>query len=137
MHIYSIPQKLEVSWNDDVKAVIDTWASYNITLEEFKTAVFVKGLDYAKAHKGQAWIVDSSKAVGVFSQEIQNFIGTDGFPTFAKNGIKFFITIDSQVSALTKMTIKRYKAKAGPNGVQLVEVASVDDAIMWLKEHGG
>lgn len=135
MHIFSIPGKLDVSWNSEVRAIIDTWTTYHISLEDFRDAVLVKGLEHAQANQGQAWIVDSSKAVGVFSPEIQNFIGSDIFPAFAKNGIKYFITINSEVSTLTKLTVNRYKAQVGPHGLQLVEVASVDDAIMWLKEH--
>ncbi|MGE3727222.1 MAG: hypothetical protein AB7I41_16810 [Candidatus Sericytochromatia bacterium] len=134
MHIFSIPGKLEVSWNPEVRAIIDTWTTYHISLADFRDAVLVKGLDHAKTNQGQAWIVDSSKAVGVFSPEIQEFIGTDIFPAFAKNGIKYFITINSEVSTLTKLTVNRYKSQVGPHGLQLVEVASVDDAILWLKE---
>lgn len=133
MKIYSIPGKLEVTWRDDVKAVVDTWTTYNVSLEEFKEAVLVKGLNHAKANEAIAWIVDSSTAKGVFSQEIQNFIGSDIFPAFAKNGIKYFITITSKVSALTRMTVQTYSAKTGPHGLKLVELNSVLDAVNWLK----
>ena len=136
MKIHSVPEKLEVTWNDEVKAIIDTWSTYHISLEEFKEAVLVKGLDHAKANGGIAWIVDSSKAKGVFTPEIHNFIGTDIFPAFAKNGIKYFITITSQVSAITKLTVRNYSAKTGPNGLKLVELNSVKDAILWLKANG-
>jgi len=95
----------------------------------------VKGLNYAKTHKGIAWIVDSSEAKGSFPPEIQEFIGSDVFPAFAKNGIKYFITITSKESALTRMTISTYSAKTGPHGLQLLEVNSVDDAIEWLKNN--
>lgn len=135
MHIYSIPDKLEVVWNPEVRAVVDTWTHYGITLEDFKAAVFEKGINFAKAHQGQAWIVDSSQATGVFSQEIQDFIKDEGFKIFAANGIKYFITINSEVSTLTKMTVNRYKSQVGPHGMELVEVASVADAVTWLKEH--
>lgn len=135
MQIHSVPGKLDVTWDNSVKAIIDTWTTYAITLDEFKEAVLVKGVNHAKANGGIAWIVDSSQAKGSFSQEIQMFIGTDIFPTFAKIGIKYFITINSQVSAVTKMTVRSYSAKTGPNGLQLVELNSVQDAIMWLKEH--
>lgn len=135
MKIHSLPGKLEVSWRSDVKAIVDTWHTYGITLDEFKEAVLVKGLNHSKANGGVAWIVDSSKAEGVFDTEIQNFIGSDVFPAFAKNGIKYFITINSQVSALTKMTVRTYQSKTGPNGLKLVEVNSVDDAVEWLKHN--
>jgi len=135
MKIYEIPQKLRVDWNSEVRAIIDTWTTYFVSLEEFKKAVLTDGLNHAKANNGQAWIVDSSSAKGVFSQEIQAFIGSDIFPAFAANGIKYFITINSKVSAMTRMNVNTYSAQTGPNGIQLVEVNSVDDAIMWLKEN--
>ena len=135
MKIHSIPGKLEVTWNEDVKAIVDTWVNYFVSLEEFKEAVLVKGLAHAKANGGIAWIVDSSKAELAFSPEIQNFIGTDIFPAFASNGIKYFITITSQVSALTRLNVHTYAAKTGPNGLQLVELNSVDDAVTWLRRN--
>ncbi|MBI9046937.1 MAG: hypothetical protein JEZ06_20795 [Anaerolineaceae bacterium] len=133
MAIYSVPGKMEGIWREDIKAVVDTWADYFVTLDEFKEAVLGKGVPYAKAHGAVAWIVDSSKAKGVFSQEIQDFIGSDIFPNFANNGIKYFITITSTVSAVTKMNVSTYAAKAGPHGLQLLELNSVADAEMWLK----
>lgn len=133
MEVYKIPEKLVVTWRNDVKAMVDTWSSYNLTLEEFKEAVLVKGLGHAKKNGAIAWIVDSSTAKGAFSQEIQTFIGTELFSKFSANGIKYFITITSATSTITKMSIKSYSAKAGPNGLQLLEVNSVNEAVAWLK----
>jgi hypothetical protein len=135
MRLHGIPGKLEVSWRADVKAIVDTWTDYGVTLEEFKEAVLVKGVNYAKQNGGIAYIVDSSKAKGCFSQEIQTFIGSDVFPTFVRNGIKYFITINSQASALTQGTVRAYQAKTASCGLKLVEVNSVDDAVMWLKNN--
>ncbi len=105
-------------------------------MEEFSEAVLVKGLNHSKQSNGRAWIVDSSKAEGAFSQEIQKFIETDIFPAFVKNGVKYFITINSKVAPLTRLTVRQYSATAGPLGLQLVEVNSVADAKNWLKENG-
>ncbi len=135
MKIFEIPNMFTVTWNPEVRAIIDTITSYGVTLAQFKEAVMVKGLNHARTNNGQAWIVDSSKATGSFSQEIQAFIASDVFPAFHKNGIKYFITINSQVSALTNLTVKTYKAQTGANGLQLVEVNSVDDAFSWLKNN--
>lgn len=134
--IQEVTGKMYSTWNPEVKAVIDTWTTYNVSLEEFKEAVLIKGVNFSKAHKGVAWVVDSSKAVGVFSQEIQQFIGTDIFPAFAKSGIKYFITIKPETKGLTSLTVANYSAKAGPAGLKLIDLKSVNDAIMWLKEHG-
>jgi hypothetical protein len=135
LKIYEILGKLSVNWNDEVKAIIDTWTTYFITLDEFREAVLVNGVSPGKKNGVKAWIVDSSQAKGFFSQEIHNFIGTDVFPTFAHIGVKYFITIVSKESALTNLTISNYSAKAGPCGLHLVEVPSVETAIEWLNAH--
>jgi hypothetical protein len=135
MKVHTIPGKLDCQWRDDVKAMVDTWTTYSISKDEFREAVLVKGVNHARVHKGVAWIVDSSQAVGTFSQEIQDFIGSDVFPSFAKIGVKYFITITSKVSNLTKMTVSSYSAKTGPNGLKLVDVNSVEDAVAWLKSN--
>ncbi len=131
--VFEIPGKLTVEWDDQVKAIIDTWTNYFVTLEQFKEAVMVKGVGYAKSRGVKAWIVDSSNATGSFPQEIQDFIGSTCFPMFAKIGVKYFVTITSAVSTVTKMTVKSYSAKTGPSGLKLVEVNSLSDAIEWLK----
>ena len=136
MDVYEIPGKLKVAWNDEVKAMIDTWIDYAVSLEEFRGAVLEKGVEYGKARGVRAWIVDSSGAKGVFQQEIQDFIGSDVFPAFASIGVKYFITISSEVSALTNMTVKSYSSRTGPNGLELIELSSVADAVLWLQHHG-
>lgn len=133
--VYDIPGKLSVEWESDVKAIVDTWTNYSVTLDQFKDAVLEKGVSYARGKGVKAWIVDSSQANGAFSQEIQSCIGSTVFPKFAEIGVKYFITITSSVSAVTKMTVKSYSAKTGPNGLKLVEVNSREDALAWLKEN--
>jgi hypothetical protein len=132
--VHNVPDKLNVQWVPEVKAVLDTWTSYFITLPSFREAVLEKALSFAKDQGVRAWIVDSSKAKGAFSQEIQDFIGSDVFPAFAKAGVKYFVTITS-TSALTNMTIGSYAAKLGPNGLKLVEATSAAAAIEWLKQN--
>lgn len=133
MLIHSIPGKLVVTWHPQARAIIDTWENYTVTLDEFKGAVLGAGLTFAKLNKAIAWIVDSSKAKGVFSQEIQQCIGSTVFPAFTKNGIKYFITILPQ-SALTKLTVKNFQQQTGPNGLELVETGSVEDAVAFLRD---
>ena len=136
MFVYEVPGKLKVTWDAELRAIIDTWKTYAITLDEFREAVLIRGLNHSKPNNGRAWIVDSSTAEGAFSQEIQKFIETDIFPAFVKNGVKYFITINSKVAPLTRLTVRQYSASAGPLGLKLVEVNSVEDAKSWLRENG-
>ena len=133
MDVHSIPGKLEVTWRDDVKAIVDTWTNYHVTLDEFRDAVLGKGLGFGRRWGVRAWIVDSTHATGAFPQEVQDFIGSDVFPTFKKEGVEYFVTVLPK-SALTKMTVKRFSEKTGPAGLKLVEVHSLEDAVSFLMQ---
>ena len=132
--VFNIPGKLDVTWREDGKAIVDTWSSYFISLEDFSSAVLIKGLNYAKERGGVAWIVDSRKAIGAFSKEIQQYINDVIFPAFTNNGIKYFITITSDIY-LTKKTVDAYAANVEHNGLRLIEMGSVEEAVNWLKEN--
>jgi hypothetical protein len=129
-----IPAKMSSFWLPEHHAVLDEWASYFVSLEEFKTAVMVKGVKASTMRRGRAWIVDSRNAKGVFSDEIQAYIGTNVFKEFMAHGVKFFITIRSKVSSATNLTIVRYEKQAGPAGIQLVTVDTLEQALAFLHE---
>jgi len=135
MKIYEIPGTLIVEWDDEVKTTFDTWSSYSITVPEFREAILNKGLSNARAHGGRAWVMDATKAKGVFTPEIQKLIETEVFKAFAAAGIKYFVTIKSALSTLTNMSIKTFTAHLGPCGIQMVEVPDHSKAVAWLKEH--
>lgn len=94
MNIFEIPGKLTVEWSSEAKAIIDTWTSYSISLEEFDKCI-TEGINHSVVNGGTAWIIDSRSSNGQFSKEIQDFIVTDILPNLSKNGIKYFMTIDS------------------------------------------
>ena len=131
--IYEIPNKLTGEWDSEAKAIIDTWTTYFVSLDEFKEAVMVKGVNHAKANGGVAWVVDSHSAKGAFSLEIQKFIETDVFVKFASIGIKYFMAINSE-DAMAKLTVDHYTSQAGPAGIKLLMGSSAEGAIEWLKK---
>jgi hypothetical protein len=135
MKIIELPEKLEVVWCEDVRAIWDKWISYRVTLQEFKQAIMLKGVPFAKANRAQAWIADASTAKGVFDQSIQDYIASDVFKTFAAIGIKYFISVQPK-SAVAKLGVMRYQTQVGPNGIQLVEVATIEGAFAFLREQG-
>lgn len=136
MEVYKIEGKMTGVWNSNARAMVDTWSDYyGVNLIDFKNTVFNRGLNFAKLNKGLAWIVDSSKAKGVFDQKIQKFLKNEGFDLFVKNGIKYFITINSKVNPITQLTVGRYKSLAAQSGLQLIELNNVDDAILWLNSN--
>jgi hypothetical protein len=135
MLIHVIPKILEVTWCDEVKAIVDTWQSYFISQFQFEQAVLIKGLGHAKENGGIAWIVDSSKASGAMPKYMIDFIDNVIFPAFVKNGIKYFITVSTGASQAAKNTIAQYSEKTHYNGLKLIEAQSVKDAIKWLKNN--
>jgi hypothetical protein len=128
--ICNIPGKMNLYWIPEVHATCEVYTDYFVSLEEFKYVLGV-GQRFSKEHKAIAKIVDSSKAKGSFPQEIQDYL-PEGFSILIADGIKFFITITSQ-SVLTKMSINKFLVHAGHSGISTLEVASIDDAVEWLK----
>lgn len=135
MKVHEIPGTVLVEWNDEVKAMFDTWSNYTITAAQFREAILNKGLSHARANGGHAWVMDATKAKGAFPPEVQKLIETEVFKAFAANHIKYFITIKSAASAVTNMSIKSFTAHIGPSGIQMVEVPDQNKAIAWLKAH--
>jgi hypothetical protein len=135
MLIHQIKKKLVVTWLEDVKAIVDTWESYFVTQFEFEQAVLVKGLSHAKENGGIAWIVDSSNAIGAMPRFMIDLIDKKVFPEFAKNGIKYFITISAGATKVAQKTVAKYSEKTHHNGLKLVEVESLEDAINWLRKN--
>ena len=87
MIVHEIPGILLVEWNNEAKAMIDTWSSYAIKVPQFREAILDKGVTHTKAHGGRAWVMDATKAKGAFSQEVQALIETEVFKKYASIGI--------------------------------------------------
>jgi len=135
MLVHEIPGLLRVEWNDEAKAVIDTWSSYAIKVPQFREAILQKGVAHAKLHGARAWVMDATKAKGAFPPEVQALIENEVFKTFASIGVKYFLTIKSADSTVTNLSIKSFTAHLGPSGIQMVEVPDQKTALAWLKEH--
>ena len=130
MNIYSIDNKLDVSWYPEIRTVLESWKDYNVELEEFRKAVFVKGINHAKASQGKAWIFEPSAAPGAFNPDVQEMIDRDRFAALGWTGAKFFITVNSAATAVSEVQA----ASDATRGVQLLEAPSVDAAVAWVKE---
>ena len=133
MKAYEIPGAMVGEWDDEVKAIVDTWTTYTVTASQFREAIIQKGIAKAVANGGRAWVMDASKAEGAFPPEVQKLIETEVFKKFASIGIKYFVTIKS-ASATTNLSIKSYTAHLGPCGIQMVEVPDLGKAIAWPRE---
>lgn len=128
MNITSIDNKLDVSWHPDILTVMESWSDYTVELEDFRKAVFVKGINHIKASRGKAWIFNPGTATGSFGPEIQAMIDADRFAALGWTGAKYFITINPAATEISVNTDTE-----NTRGVQRVEAPSVDGAMAWIK----
>lgn len=128
MNIFSIDQKVDVSWHPETATVLERWTDFGVDLESFRKAIFVKGINHARGSGAKAWIHDVSQAPGNFSDEILGMIQQDRYPALAWAGIKFFISIDPSCTE-----ISTNPDTSATRGVQRVVSPSVEAAFAWLK----
>lgn len=133
--VYEIPNKVIVEWDSSAKAIIETWISKSISLDEINEVVLIHGINFAKIIGVRAWIVNSQNTNGALSPEIQDFIKTQIVPAFVKIGVKYLITTNFE-NALTNLTITQYNAATESSDLTVLASSSVDTAIEWLKKNG-
>ncbi|MBT9544268.1 MAG: hypothetical protein IV090_02630 [Candidatus Sericytochromatia bacterium] len=128
MNITSIDGKLDVSWHPEILTVLESWSDYDVELESFRKAVFVKGINHIKASRGKAWIFDPGTATGSFGPEVQAMIDADRFAALGWTGAKYFVTINPAATDISVNTDTEHT-----RGVQRVEAPSVEGAMAWIK----
>lgn len=132
MLIHSIPDKMTVSWNGNVSAVVTKWENYFISLEEYSAAILDAALTFCLNNGARAWIIDATSAKGAFHPDIVKFIETDVYPALVRCGIINVLLIKPKFNALSKLTVASYTNMAKNFGINLVKVDSQTDAIKWL-----
>lgn len=131
--IYAVAGKMKGEHDSQIPAMIDTWESLLISVEDFKSTIVEIGVPYAKASGITTWIVDTSQAANVFKMEVQRYIEETVAPSFAAIGIKYFILILPN-SAMGKLSAKKVAQTNGKqDGMQTIEVFSWEDALKAAK----
>jgi hypothetical protein len=130
--IHTIPNKLTVSWNSNVSAVVAKWDNFFITFEEYSAAIIDSAINFGLNHSVRAWIIDASAAKGALHPDIVKLIETDVYPALVRCGIRNVLLIRPQFNALSKLTVASYTNKASEFGLNLVKVDNVTEAIKWL-----
>ena len=69
-------------------------------------------------------IVDTTNSVGKPSEEMQNWIGSDLFPTFNTEGLKAIITVMPK-NLITKQGAKQWITTGTPFGFEMFETSSL------------
>jgi hypothetical protein len=135
MTLYEYPERVRVEWNEETKALVVRVFTYRGTVEVFREIVVDHLFDLTKEKGARAWIVDSSEATGAFHARSREILEREVFPAIAKLGVKYLITIPSEVSPIAVMTVESYAAGAAAIGMEAVEVRSIDEGIEWLKRN--
>ena len=131
--IYSIPGKMSGSHDLQINAIIDSWQNLLVSLDDFKKTIFDKGILYASQNGVQTWIVDTSNALGTFKPDIQEFIEGTVAPKCSDIGIKYFFVVLPK-SAISRLSARKVaNINANQEGMQTIEVGSVDEALTLLK----
>lgn len=135
--LYKIPNMMVGHYHPEINAIIDTWESLHASLEEWKATVFEIGIvDFAPKNGVRTWIIDTSKASGVFGQDVQEFRQNVAGPKLEQNGVKYMFVVTSQeaLGALSSgRTARIYKSGSK---MQSFQVKSIQEAMDILKEAG-
>lgn len=132
MLIHAIPDKMTVTWNGNVNAVVAKWENYFVSIEEYSEAIVDAALTYGLNNGVKAWIIDAASAKGAFHPDIIKFIETHFYPALVRSGIRDILLIKPKFNALSKLTVVSYTTMATSFGLKLVIVENVTDAIKWL-----
>ncbi len=133
--IYSIPGKMVGHHHPDINCIVDSWTSLFVTLDEWKSTVYDIGItDYAPRNGVTSWIIDTSKASGVFKPEIQEFRTNVARPKLEENGVtRLFVVLPA--SAIGKLSARKTAKLYDAKGIlKAYDVMSIEEAFDIIKE---
>lgn len=128
--IYEIPGKMVSHYYPpEEKTIIDSWTELNASFEDWKKTIYEIGiLDFAPKNGVTTWITDTSRATGIFDNQIQDFRKDVSAAAMAKSGIKLFFTVLSS-SALSTLSVRKTSKVYGGHGeMKSMAVSSLEEA---------
>ncbi len=137
--LYNIPGKVVGHHHPEINAIVDTWDSLLITLDDWKASVYDVGItDYAPKNGVTVWIIDTSNATGVFKPEVQEFREKVARPKLEENGVEYLFVVLPQ-SAIGKLSAKKTASlydHTKDGGLKSYHVTSIDEAKEILAKEG-
>jgi len=131
--IYQVPSFVRGEYDPSHEVIIDTWSSLMISKPQFQASIFEVGVPFAVQNGVKYWVVDTSHAVGVFKKDVQAYIDNTVAPRFAEIGIIYFFIVLPQ-SAIAKLSAKHIaQINDSQDGMQTVQVRSVDEALELIR----
>jgi hypothetical protein len=126
------PGIVRVVLHEDVRALQTTWVTFHERRDLLRPI-----LDYQLAttslYQLRFSIVDTSETTGVLDEEQQAWLENDFFPRAAKTGVRALLSVVAK-SAVTSLVNKRWQVVATRFGYDVVQVASVPDALEYCRK---
>ena len=133
--LYNVPGKVVGHHHPDINAIIDTWTSMFISLEDWKSTIYDIGiLDYAPRNGVTTWIIDTSDARSVFPPEVQDFRNSTARLKLEENGIRYLFVVLPQEGIGKFSAGKTADIYNDKGGMRTFEVGSIQEALSILKE---
>lgn len=133
--VFRIPGKLRTLHDPSLHLVLDAWEDFFVTVDEFRAFLFDWAIPFAKRHRIDTWIVDSSAARGVLRPEVQCLSEERGYGEFAAAGVRRMIWIAPGNSPLARMSSRSSQRKAQAQGIEAFEVGSMAAAFEYARTH--
>lgn len=121
-------------FDEKTKTILVTWEK--LSGHPYLKECVSMHVDLVKNKGAKALIIDVRKAVGVPSQEEQEWFGSFVFPEYDKHGLRLIVTI-LPASALTEMSAKKWNQTASSFRFKTFETNSVEDAKLLIKTELG
>ncbi len=133
--LYHVPGKVVGHYHPEINAVIDTWTSLFISLEDFKASIYDIGIaDFAPKNGVTTWIIDTSHGKSVFPPDVQEFRQNIASPKLEEVGVKFLFVVLPDKGIGKFSAGKTANIYSGQHGMQTFEVHSIEEAKNILKE---
>lgn len=132
MIFYSIKNKVNCHWEEDLQAVRVEWFLSYYVYDEFRE-VLLKCLEFFKQKQAHKWIIDTSAAIGAVKPSDQEWLVTEFLQKSAQAGLKYAVTIVPK-SIATAVSNQKWEQKLVTiAGVTMTEVQTLQEAKDWLK----
>lgn len=136
--LYKIPGKVVGHHDPSINAIIDTWQSLFISLEEYKSTIYEIGIvDYAPKNGVTTWIIDTGHGRSVFRPEVQEFREEIARPKLEEVGIKYLFVVLPEKGIGKFSAGKTANIYGGQEKMKTFEVSSMAEVRSILMETNG
>jgi hypothetical protein len=122
-----------IYWDPSAKALCPEWKSFSVSDREAKE-VLEKLLAFITEKKCDRQIINTGKTLGEFSEQIQEWLGSDWIPRAVNAGMKYVATIIPR-NAIAQLSNDYWQEVSTDIGFVTINVTSHEDGVEWLKKY--